>query len=132
MERSQIRRLALKQKDFEIELEKGGGETVVYSPPAPAVAPSPQQMPPSSSPPAGGDVIPSPMVGTFYATSSPEEPPFVKVGDQVDEETVVCILEAMKVMNEVKAGVRGTITEVLLKSGDPVEFGTSIFRIRLT
>lgn len=73
--------------------------------------------------------ITSPMVGTFYATPSPEDPPFVKIGDKVDKNMVVCIIEAMKVMNEVKAGVSGTVLEQLVESGHPVEFGTKLYRI---
>ena len=76
-----------------------------------------------------GKWITSPMVGTFYATPSPEDPFFVKVGDKIEENTLVCIIEAMKVMNEVKAGISGTIAEVCLESGHPVEFGTKLFRI---
>lgn len=76
-----------------------------------------------------GTFITSPMVGTFYASPSPEDPPFVKVGDKVEKGTVVCIIEAMKVMNEVKAGTSGTIAEVLVESSHPVEFGTKLFRV---
>lgn len=76
-----------------------------------------------------GTYITSPMVGTFYSSPSPEDPSFIKVGDKVDKNTVVCIVEAMKVMNEVKAGASGTVTEVLVESGHPVEFGTKLFRI---
>ncbi len=76
-----------------------------------------------------GKYVASPMVGTFYASPSPDDPPFVKVGDRVEEETILCIIEAMKVMNEVKAGVSGTIAEILVDSGHPVEFGTKMFRI---
>lgn len=73
--------------------------------------------------------ITSPMVGTFYSSPSPEEQPFVKVGDRVEKNTVVCIVEAMKVMNEVKSGVTGVVAEVYIDSGHPVEFGTKLFRI---
>lgn len=73
--------------------------------------------------------ITSPMVGTFYAAPSPEDASFVKVGDKVDKNSIVCIIEAMKVMNEVKANENGTIVEVLVESGNPVEFGTKLFRI---
>ena len=69
------------------------------------------------------------MVGTLYASSSPDNPPFVKVGDKVSEQTIVCIVEAMKVMNEVKAGISGTVAEVCIDNGHPVEFGTKLFRI---
>lgn len=71
----------------------------------------------------------SPMVGTFYLSPSPEDPPFIKVGDKVDKNTVVCIVEAMKVMNEVKAQVSGTVVEILMENGHPVEFGTRLFRV---
>lgn len=76
-----------------------------------------------------GKFVTSPMVGTFYSSPSPDDPAFVKVGDTVEEGTVLCIIEAMKVMNEVKAGMRGTVAEVCLDSGHPVEFGTKLFRI---
>jgi acetyl-CoA carboxylase biotin carboxyl carrier protein len=75
------------------------------------------------------DYITSPMVGTFYASPSPDEPPFIKLGDRVDADTVVCIIEAMKVMNEVKAGMSGVIREVCVENAQPVEFGTKLFRI---
>ena len=71
----------------------------------------------------------SPMVGTFYAAANPEADPFVKVGDTVTEETVVCIIEAMKVMNEVKAGKSGTVAEVLVEDKQSVEFDQQLFRI---
>ena len=73
--------------------------------------------------------VTSPMVGTFYACPSTDDPPFVKPGDTIEKHTVVCIIEAMKVMNEVKAGVAGTIAEILVENGHPVEFGTKLFRI---
>lgn len=73
--------------------------------------------------------VTSPMVGTFYSSSSPDAAPFVKVGDKIDKNTVVCIIEAMKVMNEIKAGVTGTVAEVLVESGLPVEFGTKLIRV---
>ncbi|MBA2728187.1 MAG: acetyl-CoA carboxylase biotin carboxyl carrier protein [Parachlamydiaceae bacterium] len=73
--------------------------------------------------------IHSPMVGTFYLSQTPGDPTFVNVGSKVEKNTVVCIIEAMKVMNEVKAGVTGTILEILVDDGHPVEFGTKLFRI---
>lgn len=73
--------------------------------------------------------VTSPMVGTYYGAPAPDEPHFVKVGDKIDKNTVMCIIEAMKVMNEVKAGVQGTVAEILVESGHPVEFGTKLFRI---
>lgn len=73
--------------------------------------------------------VTSPMVGTFYSSPSPDDPHFVKVGDKIDKNSVVCIIEAMKVMNEIKSGVVGTIAEILVENGHPVEFGTKLFRI---
>lgn len=78
---------------------------------------------------AAGMFVTSPMVGTFYSCPSSEDPPFLKVGDKVTEESVVCIIEAMKVMNEVKANVKGKVAEILVENGHPVEFGTKMFRI---
>jgi acetyl-CoA carboxylase biotin carboxyl carrier protein len=75
--------------------------------------------------------ITSPMVGTFYRGPSPEAPPYVEVGKQVDEEAVVCIIEAMKVMNEIKSEIRGIITEVLVENAKPVEFGQKLFEVRV-
>lgn len=79
---------------------------------------------------ATGTFITSPMVGTFYAAPSPDDPPFIKVGDSIEKGEVVCIVEAMKVMNEIKASMSGVIAEVLVDSGHPVEFGTKLFRIQ--
>ena len=70
------------------------------------------------------------MVGTFYRSPSPESPTFAEVGHAVTEDTVVCIIEAMKVMNEIKAEARGTITEVLVENGKPVQFGQPLFRLK--
>lgn len=73
--------------------------------------------------------VTSPMVGTFYSSPSPEDPTFVKVGSRVEKNTVVCIIEAMKVMNEIKANVAGVVAEVLVETGHAVEFGSKLFRI---
>ncbi len=74
--------------------------------------------------------LPSPMVGTFYAAASPEAPPFASVGQQVTPDTVICIIEAMKVMNEIKAEVSGTIAEIVAENGKPVQYGQPLFRLR--
>lgn len=84
----------------------------------------------SSKPEVSGHVVTSPMVGTFYTKSSPDADQFVSVGDLVEPNTVICIIEAMKVMNEVKAGVSGKVVDISIKNGDPVEFGTSLFVIK--
>lgn len=74
--------------------------------------------------------VESPIVGTFYTAPNPESPPFVKVGDTVTEDTVVCIIEAMKVMNEIKAETNGTITEICVSNGQAVEFGQALFKVK--
>jgi acetyl-CoA carboxylase biotin carboxyl carrier protein len=100
--------------------------------PAPIVI---EQKPaPAEAPPAvkedGRAAIKSPMVGTFYAAAEPDSPPFVQVGDQVNPETVVCIIEAMKVFNEIKAEVAGIIESIEISNGQPVEFGQAIMTVR--
>ncbi|MFB0525064.1 MAG: acetyl-CoA carboxylase biotin carboxyl carrier protein, partial [Phycisphaerae bacterium] len=74
--------------------------------------------------------IKSPIVGTFYATPSPDSEPYVEVGSHVEPQTVVCIVEAMKVMNEIKAETRGTIVEILVTNGQAAEYGQVLFRVR--
>ena len=107
----------------------------VPAPAAPAVA-APAPASGEAAPAAGADraegliEITSPMVGTFYRSPSPESDPFVGTGDVVEEETVVCIIEAMKVMNEIRAECRGTIVELLVDNGEPVEFGQPLYLIR--
>ena len=76
-------------------------------------------------------VIKSPMVGTFYGAPSPDSEPFVKLGSKVDKDSVVCILEAMKVMNEIQADIQGTVREILVSNGQPVEFGQPLFKIEI-
>ncbi len=74
--------------------------------------------------------VPAPMVGTFYRSSSPGSEPYVKTGDKIDPDSIVCIIEAMKIMNEVKSGVTGEIVEIMLKDGEPVEFGKPLFKVK--
>lgn len=76
------------------------------------------------------DIIKAPMVGTFYRSPAPDAPPFLEEGNVVQKSTVVCILEAMKVMNEIKAGVAGTVVSILVENGQPVEFGQPLFKIK--
>jgi len=102
-------------------------------PPPPAAGPASSHQPPAAStPPADGPnitVIKSPMVGTFYVRSNPKAEPYVKVGDRVDTTTVVCIIEAMKVFNEIPAEVRGKIVAVLCEDGEAVEFDKPLFKV---
>ncbi len=152
MGRNGIKRIAIKKEDFEIELEQHEQpcSAIECFPPEQSQenhnsglsrkigAPSP--LPKATDHPTphrheadhvevAGNFITSPMVGTYYSSPSPEDPPFVKVGDKVDKNTIVCIIEAMKVMNEIKAGATGTIAEILIESGHPVEFGAKLFKI---
>jgi len=138
LEKSDLHKLVVKEKNgIEIHLEKPGvnAPQPVHYAPAPMPAPAPAKAASSAEAPAApkeeksGDFIKSPMVGTFYASSSPGAKPFVNIGDRIKEDTVICIVEAMKVMNEVKAGVAGVIKEILLEDGAPVEFGTNIVRV---
>ncbi|MGM0440201.1 MAG: acetyl-CoA carboxylase biotin carboxyl carrier protein [Chlamydiota bacterium] len=145
MSKHGIAKLNYKKDDFELYLEKSlaPGENTfqedyhekVYSAPSVTIKPSKDSSLASSEsqvseePQPEGDYVTSPMVGTFYEASSPDAEPFVKVGDKVEKDMVVCIIEAMKVMNEIKAGVNGTVEEILVDSGQPVEFGTKIFRV---
>jgi acetyl-CoA carboxylase biotin carboxyl carrier protein len=118
-----------------IRLRRRGAETAVVPlvahgaalPVAPPPVAPPRPEPASAAP--TGIVIESPMVGTYYASSAPDAPPFVSVGSIVRPDTTVCIIEAMKVFTEIPAGVSGTITEILVKNGQSVEFGQPLFRV---
>lgn len=140
MNEHELSEIDLRQADQRIRLRKGGEPVLTNVPmPAPAIAPAPSgpaPTPPTGSPAvseggggASGKVIKSPIVGTFYASPNPDAAPFVKVGDQVGPDTTVCIVEAMKVFNEVPAECSGKITAVLAESGDAVEFGQPLFRV---
>lgn len=98
--------------------------------PAPAAAPAAAAPAPAAAPKEEGSAITSPMVGTFYRKPGPDSPPFVNVGDAISEGQTLCIIEAMKVMNEIKAEKSGTITAVLVDDGTPVQFGDALFRIK--
>jgi acetyl-CoA carboxylase biotin carboxyl carrier protein len=121
-----------------IRLRRRGPEPSISYQPAPVShVPPPQQVPPPAptvaapAAPAAptGIVIESPMVGTFYSSSTPDSPPFINVGSSVRADTTVCIIEAMKVFTDIPAGVAGTIAEILVKSGQTVEFGQPLFRV---
>ena len=137
--KSKLDRIQIKQKDFEIEMEKGGETVVVEAAPAVQAAPAPAAIPASSGGSASaesaapevqkGELITSPMVGTFYAAPSPDSPPFVKAGDTVRKGQTLCILEAMKIMNELEAEFDCKILEVLVEDGEPVEYDKPLFRV---
>ncbi len=97
---------------------------------APAPLALPAAAPAAPAPAAVEPEIKSPMIGTFYRSPSPESGSYVEVGSEVNPDTVVCIIEAMKVMNEIKAEVKGVITQVLVENAKPVEFGQPLFKIR--
>ena len=132
MEKNGLTAFEMERGGFRIALSKGAvaGPAVSYAP-APVAAPASAAAPAeAAAPAASGKEIPSPMVGTFYTAPSPESPAFVKVGQKVTPDTVVAIIEAMKVMNEIKAEVSGTITEVAAENGQPVQFGQALFRYK--
>lgn len=133
LEKSSLKKLHWKQGDSELSLEKGNEGELFFEKPAMALSQHGEKiasaLPSSAKQESKGTFITSPMVGTFYSTPAPDKPPFVKKGDRVSKDQIVCIVEAMKVMNEVKAGVNGTIVEVLCDHAQPVEFGTKLFRV---
>lgn len=128
LEESDLKKLTIKEKDSELALEKEDAY-----PPMMAQVPIPvsshKVTESGESIFEDGSFITSPMVGTFYQKSAPDQPSFVQKGDRVEEDTVVCIIEAMKVMNEVKAGISGVVAEILVDDNHPVEYGTKLFRI---
>lgn len=132
----------LKQGAQRVRLRRGGEPVVVSAPPVAASSASPPPVAASAGPApakvvdaaaaASGKktaVIKSPMVGTFYSSPKPDAPPYVKVGDMISPETVVCLIEAMKVFNELPAETSGRIVAVLAESGAPVEYGQALFEI---
>jgi acetyl-CoA carboxylase biotin carboxyl carrier protein len=139
MKKNDLSVFQMEKDGFKLLLKKGvapGAGYVVSAAPAPAAAApapalpvaSPTEAPPPAATPTR-DIV-SPMVGTFYQSMSPDSPPYVKVGQKVEADTVVCIIEAMKVMNEVKAEIGGVVTEILGENGRPVQFGQPLFRLK--
>ena len=142
MKKNSITEFELERQDSKIRLKRGsnGGAPVVQYdepmmaagavpvlPPV-AVASTPAAAPPA---PATGEIeVKSPMIGTFYRAPSPEAASYVEIGTEISPESVVCIIEAMKVMNEIKAEVKGVITQVLVENAKPVEFGQPLFKVR--
>ena len=136
MKKNDLSVFEMEKDGFRLKLQKGlGDQPIVVSSPVPA------GMSPVATGPAAAAAAPageasnlkdvsSPMVGTFYRAASPDAPPFVDVGTRVTEDTVVCIIEAMKVMNEIKAETSGVIAEVVAENGKPVQFGQALFRVK--
>ena len=150
MKRSELSEFEFEEEGFKIKIKRGsGGQPIISSAPmsahpfptvaAPvqAAAPSPHAATTAASGSAPGAdeagfaYVKSPMVGTFYRSPSPENPVFVDAGAKVEEKTVVCIIEAMKIMNEIQAEIKGTVVEMLVENGQPVEYGQRLFRIKL-
>ena len=142
MRKNDLSVFKLEQEGFKVTLKRGSDPIITTATVAAPVALAPagvSQVATAPAGPASGGAAPSgeklkditsPMVGTFYATPSPEAQPFVKIGQEVQPDSVVCIIEAMKVMNEIKAEVSGVIAEVVAESGKPVQFGQALFRVR--
>ncbi|NGX56891.1 MAG: Biotin carboxyl carrier protein of acetyl-CoA carboxylase [Candidatus Anoxychlamydiales bacterium] len=131
LEESELKKIHLKEGDFEIELEKESkhvAKHVTYEKPTEKPHHHHQNIE-SKVEKDNAKYIESPMVGTFYSSPSPDQASFVKIGDFVKKDTIVCIIEAMKVMNEVKANVEGKIVEILIDNAQPVEFSTKLFRV---
>ena len=147
MKKNSVSEFELEKQDFKIRLKRGmgGGNAggvqyeeapvlnyapTLASPPVSAVA-APAAIPVPAAVSNELD-IKSPMIGTFYRSPSPESGSYVEVGAEVNPDTVVCIIEAMKVMNEIKAEVKGVVTQVLMENAKPVEFGQPLFKVRPT
>ncbi|MFM7241408.1 MAG: acetyl-CoA carboxylase biotin carboxyl carrier protein [Opitutia bacterium] len=149
MKKSDLSEFEIQDQEFKLRIKRdvGGRTAAAPAQAAPAAAQAPVAAAPVAAPvaaapapatpaaPAAADpnvkVITSPMVGTFYATPSPDSPNFVAIGSTVKADTVVCIIEAMKVMNEIQSELSGTIVECLVASGTSVEFGQPLFRVKV-
>jgi acetyl-CoA carboxylase biotin carboxyl carrier protein len=142
MRKNDLSVFKMEQEGFKITLKRGVDFDVAPVSAAPAYVPqlaaapaapaaaAPAAAAPAPAAAAPGKEIVSPMVGTFYAAPSPEAEPYVRVGQEVTPDTVVCIVEAMKVMNEIKAEISGTIAEICIESGTPVQFGQALFKVK--
>ncbi len=147
MKRSELTEFAVEEEGFKLKIRRGPtGIPVVSSgrgsnppflpvdttPPIPVpAAPAPITVAPAApKEEAGVTYVKSPMVGTFYRAASPESKPFADAGTKVAENSVVCIIEAMKIMNEIQAETKGTVLEVLVENGQPVEYGQRLFKVK--
>jgi acetyl-CoA carboxylase biotin carboxyl carrier protein len=135
MKEHDLAEIDLREGETRIRLRRGNDQAPVVLEPRAAFAPAPSPQPSASAAPADAAadaklaVVKSPMVGTFYNRPNPESPPFVKVGDHVGAESIVCIIEAMKVFNEIPAEISGKIVAALVENGEPVEFGQPLFKV---
>jgi acetyl-CoA carboxylase biotin carboxyl carrier protein len=149
MKRSELTEFAVEEEGFKLKIRRGtnglpsvstgkGSNSpfvpVDYNsvPPMPVPAPLPSSMPagPAATEEPGIAYVKSPMVGTFYRSPSPESKAFVDVGSKIEDNSLVCIIEAMKIMNEIQAETKGTVVEILVENGQPVEYGQRLFKLR--
>ncbi len=137
MKANDLVEIEIVEGDSRMHLKRPGAVQAhaVYSAAPVPVAAAPAPAAPAAAAPAvqqdaGLLLIKSPIVGTFYQAASPDSPPYVKIGQKVDPDTAVCIIEAMKVMNEIKAELSGSIVEICCKDGQAVEFGQVLFKVR--
>ncbi len=144
MKKSDLSEFEIQDQDFKLRIKRdllgrapvAAQAAPVAAAPAPvAAAPAPLAAPAPAAPAASDPsirLVTSPMVGTYYCTPSPENPPFVTVGSPIKADSVVCIIEAMKVMNEIQAEISGTVVECLVANGTSVEFGQPLFRVKVS
>jgi len=144
MKKSDLSEFEIQDQDFKLRIKRdlpgrapiAAQAAPVAAAPAPVAAPAPAAAAPAPAAPAAADpsikLVTSPMVGTYYATPSPENPPFVTVGSPIKADSVVCIIEAMKVMNEIQSEIAGTVVECLVANGTSVEFGQPLFRVKVS
>ena len=134
VQESGIAELEITEGEEKVKIVKGGSVSVAHAAPAPAPAVAhAASAPPAiasaaeAAPAVEGHVVKAPMVGTFYRSPSPDAKPFVEVGQQIKEGDVICIIEAMKLMNEIDADAAGTVKAILVENGQPVEYGQPLF-----
>jgi acetyl-CoA carboxylase biotin carboxyl carrier protein len=138
VEESGIAELEITEGEEKVKIVKGGAISLTPAAsvprPSPVAAPAPEAKPSAAAPATAetspeGHVVKSPMVGTFYRAASPDAKPFVEVGEVVKEGQTICIVEAMKLMNEIEADASGTVKSILVENGQPVEYGQPLFVI---
>jgi acetyl-CoA carboxylase biotin carboxyl carrier protein len=130
IDESQLDELRIDMPGFQLHVRRGGAPLPpAEAPPAREPAPEPVAAAPADAASNGAATIEAPMLGTFYRAGAPGEQPFVEVGSQVEPETVVCLIEVMKMMNSIKAGVAGTVVEVCADNAQLVEYGEPLFRV---
>jgi acetyl-CoA carboxylase biotin carboxyl carrier protein len=129
IDESELDELRIDMPGFRLHVRRGGAPAAAEPEPAPVRAPEAEPSAPASASANGANTIDAPMLGTFYRASAPGEQPFVDIGSTVGPDTVVCLIEVMKMMNSVKAGVSGTVAEVFATNAELVEYGEPLFRV---